>query len=160
VVEQIHVEVAVSVVVEERGLRRVSRVLEPVFRGAVGEGTITVVDVEDVAAVHGEVVHRRHVDVEPPIAIDVGHGDAARPARRAGYPCALGDVLELVVALVEIQPVGTEIRSEIKVRQPVTINVPRRDSTAVVVVEVVEDVEVGFFRKRVDEIDAGRLWRQ
>ncbi len=45
----------VAVVIEEQGLGGIAGVLESVLLGTVGEGVVSVVDVEDVAAVHREI---------------------------------------------------------------------------------------------------------
>ena len=55
-VQQVHIEVAIAVIVEERGLRRVSGEVEAKLVGAIGERAVAVVDVQHVAAVHAEVV--------------------------------------------------------------------------------------------------------
>ena len=151
VVEQVHVQVAVAVVVEEGGLGRVAGVLEPELLRAVGERAVAVVDVQDVAAVHREVAHARDVDVEMAVAVHVGHRDAGRPPAGPRHARALGDVLEPVVPLVQVEPVGPEVGGEVEVGQPVAVDVARRDAAAVVVVQVVEDVELGTLRQLVGE---------
>ena len=78
-IEQVHVEIAIAVIVEEKRLGRVTFVLESVLPGAIAEGAIAVIDVQHVASVHGEVVNAADVDVDVTIAIDVGH-------RHAGFP--------------------------------------------------------------------------
>ena len=154
VIEQVHVQVAVSVVVEEQRLRGIADVIEPVLFRSVGERPVPVVDVEHVAPVHREVVDAGDVDVQPAVAIDVRHRDAGLPAVRVGDARFLGDVLELIVALIAIELVRAEVRSEVEIREPVPVDVAGGDATAVVVVEVVQGVEVGPFRKRVGERNA------
>ncbi len=87
-VQEIHVQVAVSVVVEEGGLGRVAHVLESVLCGPVGEGAVAVIDVEHIPAAQREVGDVRHVDVEVSVAIHVGHRDPGRPAGRFPHPGA------------------------------------------------------------------------
>src|SRR5438552_5171378 len=158
VIEQIHVEVAVSVVVEEQRLCRVADVLQSEFFGAVGEGAVAVIDVEDVATVHSEVVDARYVDVDLPVAIDVGHRDAGFPADRIGDAGLVGDVLELIVALIAIELVRAEVRGEVQVGEPVSVDIADGNSGTVVVVQVVEDVKVRPLRQVVGERDSGRFW--
>src|SRR5256886_1207519 len=90
VVEEVHVQVAVAVVVEKHGLGGVAGEVESILLGAVGEGAVAVVDVQDVVAVHREIAHGGDVDVQAPVAVDVGHGDAGLPA--IGICVAVGDV--------------------------------------------------------------------
>ena len=160
VVEQIHVEIAVRVVVEEHGLGRIAGVLETVLPGAIGEGAVAVVDVEHVAPVHREVFDARHVDVDAPIAVDVRHRDAGLPAIRVGDARLVGDILELIVPLVPIELVGTKVRGEIKILESIAIDITNSDAAAVVVVEIVDDVEVRRLRQLIDELYAGGLRRQ
>ena len=160
VVEQVHVEVAVTVVVEEERLGRVSNVLEPVLPGAIGEGSVAVVDVEDIATVLAKVVDAGDVDVDQPVAVDVGHGDAGLPTYGIRHPCFFGDVLEAVVPKIAIELVGTEVGGEVEIGEPVAVDVTDRDAGAVVVVQVVEDVEVGLLGQRVRESNARCFWLQ
>ena len=158
VIEQVHVQIAIAVVIEEERLRRVSDVLEPVLFGAIGESAVAVVDVEDVASVLAQVVDAGNVDVDLPVAVDIRHGDARLPAYRIRQARPLGDVLELVVAFVSIEPVRTEVGGEVEIGKAVAIDVADGDAGAIVVVEVVEDVEVGLLGKNVGEADAGLFW--
>src|SRR5216684_2129462 len=117
--QQVHVQVAVAVIVEEEGLGGEASELETVFLRAVGEGAIAVVDVEHVVPVPAEIVDARNVDVDVAVPVDVGHRDAGLPADGIGDPRPLGDVLELVIPLVQVEPVGTSVRGEVEVRQAV-----------------------------------------
>ena len=155
VVEEVHVQVAVAVVVEKHGLGGVAGEVESILLGAVGEGAVAVVDVQDVVAVHREIAHGGDVDVQAPVAVDVGHGDAGLPAIGICHAGALGDVLEPVVAQVPVQPIGTHVRREVEIGEPVAVHVAYGDAAAVVVVEEVDDVERGILlRHLVDERDA------
>ena len=160
VIEQIHVEVAVSVIVEEQRLGRIADVLKSEFLGPVSERAVTVVDVEHVTPVHREVIDARDIDVDFPIAVDVGHRDAGFPADRIGDAGLVGDVLELIVALIAIELVRTEVRGEVEVGEPVSVDIADGHSCTVVVVQVVQDVEVGPLGQVVRESDAGRLGLQ
>ena len=127
---------------------------QPVLFGLVGERAVAIVDVEHVPSVHREEVDARDVDVDAPVTVHVGHGDAGLPPISVGDARLIGDVLELIVALVPVKLVGAEVRGKIKILQPVPIHVPNGDAAAVVVVEIVQDVEVGLLRELVDEADA------
>ena len=156
VVEEVHVQVAVAVVVEKHGLGGVAGEVESILLGAVGEGAVAVVDVQDVVAVHREMTHGGDVDVQAPVAVDVGHGDAGLPAIGICHAGALGDVLEPVVPQVPVQPIGTHVRGEVEIRKAVAVDIAHGDTAAVVVVEEVDDVERGILlRDCVDERDAG-----
>jgi hypothetical protein len=106
--------------------------------------------------VHREIVDARHIDVDLAIAIDVGHGDAGFPPvgiSDAGFP---GYVLELIIPFVPIKLVRPDVGGEIQIRKPITVDVANRDSTTIVVVEVVDDVEARLGQS-VGERDAGRF---
>src|SRR5205823_12445624 len=109
---------------------------------------------QHIAAVHREVVDGRDEDVEVAVAVDVGHGNASLPAYRVGHTGAIGDVLESVVALVDVEPIRANVRGEVKVGQAIVVDVAGRNSAAVVVVQVVQNVERGVFWQPIDERDA------
>src|SRR4029077_6312560 len=87
----------------------------------------------------------------------VGHRDAGLPAVGIGHPRALGDVLETVVALVKVALVEPHVRRAVEDRHPVIVDVAHRHATAVVEVQVLEDVEGGVVGEPVGERDAGAL---
>src|SRR2546423_3249738 len=155
---QAPVEIAVAVVIEEQRLRRVAGVLESILLGGSGEGAIAVVDVENVASVLAQVVDARYVDVDLPVAVDVGHGDAGFPTDGIGDARLCSDVLELVVAFVAIELVRAKIRGEVEIGEPITIDIADSDAASVVVVEVVDDVEVGALGQIVGEGDTCPFW--
>ena len=161
VVQEIHVQVAVAVVVEEEGLGGSADVVEPVFLRAVGEGPVAVVDVEHIVPVHREIADGGHVDVDPPVPVDIGHRDAGLPALGIRHARLLGHVLEPVVPLVQVKPIGPPVRGEVEIGQAVVVHVADGHAAAVVVVQVVEDVERRVFGEPVDKRDAGPLgWQQ
>src|SRR5207244_6437341 len=88
------------------------------------------------------------------------HGDAGLPAVGIGDAGAVGDVLEAIICLVHVQPVGPDVRSEVEVGQAVVVDVTHRYSATVVVVHVGEDVERGIVGQPVGERDAGAARRQ
>ena len=133
--------------------------VEAVLCGAIGECAVAVVDVQHVPALHAEVVHARDEDVEPAVAVDIGHRDAALPADRIGDAGSGRDVLEAEVAQVAVQPVSTQVRGEVQVDQSIAIDVSRCDTAAIVVVQIVDDVDRGIFRQCIGERDAARLRR-
>src|SRR6185312_1581973 len=66
-------------------------------------------------------------------------------------------VLEPIIPLVQVQPVGSDVRREVDVLQAVVVDVTHRDATTVVVVHVLENVERGVVGQPVGERDAGAL---
>src|SRR5207249_2579705 len=65
-----------------------------------------------------------------------------------------------VVALVQVEPVGAEVRREVEVGQAVVVDVADGDAAAVVVVHVVENAERGVVGQPIDERDTGALGSQ
>ena len=95
------------------------------------------------------------VDVQPAVAVDVREGDAGCPGPvplDAGFG---GDVAEAEVALVEIEPVAALVGGDHELREAITVQVADRDPTAVVVIAVGEDVQVGGGGEAILEVDAG-----
>src|SRR5205823_14331989 len=125
--------------------------------GAIGEGAVSVVDVEHVVPMHRENVHGGDVDIDVAVAIHVGHGDAGLPAVGIGHAGPLGDVLEPIIPLVQVQPVGSDVGGEVEVRQAVVVDVAHRHSTTVVEVHVGENVERRVVGQPVDERHTGAL---
>ena len=141
-------------------MSRVAGEGESILGGAVRERAVAVVDVQHVAAVHAEIVHARNVDIETTVAVDIGHRDAALPPDRIGDARAVGDVLEPEVAQVAVQPVGAQVRREIQIDQSITVDVAGRHAAAVVVVQVIDDVDRGVGEgQSVGERDPARLRR-
>src|SRR5205823_8135888 len=64
------------------------------------------------------------------------------------------------VAFVSIELVGAEVGGEVEIGEAVAIDITNRYAGAIVVVEVVEDVEVGLLGENVLERDPGSFWRQ
>ena len=103
VVDQKHIQVAIAVVVEKAGLgRERTRRVEAVLGGAFGKrgyvARLTLVVDKQLVSPRRRVVQGRvaHVNIEPAIGIDVGHGHAGFPvARPSGYARCFGHVLEL-----------------------------------------------------------------
>src|SRR5207244_12455964 len=90
VVEEVHVQVAVAVVVEKHGLGGVAGEVEAILLGAVGEGAVGAVAVQDVVAVHGEIGHGGDVGVREPVAVSGGTGDGGLAGAGSGHAGALG----------------------------------------------------------------------
>src|SRR5205807_3970502 len=158
--QQVHVQIAVAVIVEEQGLGGESGEVETVLLGSIGEGAVAVVDVEHVVPVQRRKVDGGDVDINVTVAVDVGHRDAGLPGPRVGDTGPLGDVHEPVVALVQVEPVGAEVRSEVEVGQAVVVDVADGHAAAVVVVHVVENAERGVVGQPIDERDTAALGSQ
>ena len=103
---------------------------------------------------HPQVIHTGDVDVEAPVAVDVGHRDAAFPSHRIRDAGAGGDVFEPEVAEVAIEVVRAQVRGEVEIDEAVAIDVARRHAAAIVEVQIVDDVHRGVFGEHVGECDS------
>src|SRR5204862_2762089 len=112
-----------------------------------------------VAPMHAEIVDAKNIDVDEAVAVDVSHRDPRLPSQGIGYARASGDVFELVVTLVEVQSIGAEIRREVQIGEAVVVDVAHSDPAAIVVIEVIQEVEGGVFWQRIHEGDAAACWR-
>ena len=153
--QQKQIEIAVVVVVEKRCLRRIANVIESRLPAAVGERAIAVVHVQHIATVHRQITHRRHINVDESIAIHVGHRHTRLPSFGPANFRAVGDILERVVPFVQIQRVPTNVRREVQILETVVVDIADRDTTTVVVVQVVENVEVRRFGNSVRKAHTG-----
>ena len=105
VVEQEHVEIAVAVVVEEQRLCRISDVIESVLLRAIGERAVTVVDVQHVPSVHGEVIDGGDINVDVTVPVHVRHRNAGFPANGIRHAGVIGDILESIIAPVQVKAI-------------------------------------------------------
>ena len=147
------------VVVEERGLRRVALVGEPVLRCHLLErwDAVLVEPLVDVQLVRARLARDEagvaDVDVEQSIAIDVGHGYSSGPGSFAANTGFVGDVPELKVALVDVELIPVQVRGEHHLGQAIPIEVAYRHAAAVVEIAVGEDVHLGRVFDAIDESD-------
>ena len=148
IIEQKEVEIAIAVIVEPYGLRTESAVGNAILRRRFGESPVPVVDEEQVTTCGWNEPRRSgntHIDVEQPVVVDVHEADARCPSVRR-HACGRGDVLELHVAQVPVQPARHHVARKEDVGLTVVIDVPYRHTSAVV------DVRIG---QRVQRIAGG-----
>jgi len=73
---------------------------------------------------------------------------------------AFGDVFELQVAFVAVQPVAGHVCGEEDVLETVVVDVSYSNAGAVIEIFEGDDVEVFVFVEGVLEVDAGLGWRE
>ena len=160
VTNQEQVQVSVAVVVEEHRLGRVARVGDAVGGRLLDEGgnAVRVQSLVDVQLVGPKlplhVPGVADVDVEQPVAVHVGEGDARGPPL-AVQARLLGHVAEAELPFVQVEARAAQVRREHDLRQAVAGEIPQRDAAAVVVVAIGEDVQIAGFGQAVLEADAG-----
>jgi hypothetical protein len=95
------------------------------------------------------------VDIEPAVAVDVGHDGAGAPHAILAEAGFCGDIFEVEAAFVEIEFVLTHVGGEEDIGESVVVDVA--DGYAAAIVEVAEEEAVGEFAVDyfVVEIDAG-----
>ena len=146
----------VVVVVEERGLRRVPFIREPVLGGHLLErrhGVLVepLVDEQLVrATLARDVAGVADVDVEQAVTVHVGHGYSRGPVPFSADSGFIRDVLEMEMTLVQVESISVEIRCEHHLRQAIAIEVADGHTPAVVEIAVGEDVHL---RRVLDAID-------
>ena len=159
-IQHVHVQVAVAVVVEEQRLGAIADVVESVLIRPVRERAVAIINEEHVPAVHREVIDAGDVDIDVAVAVHVRHRHTGFPARGISHAGARRDVFEVVIAPVQVQPVGSDIRCEVEIGKAVVIDVAHGDTAAVVVVQVAEHVEGGVIGKSIRECHARRFGRE
>ena len=144
VLEDVEIEVPISVVVEEHGVRVVAGIgdAEPpclLHESGRAVPVRTLVDEQQVAAVRRVGAAYREIEVRQPVLVDVHHGHAADPhmGRHAG---GLGDVLEAEMPPVQVQAARDHVAGEVDIRQPVFVHVRDRHAAAVVQIVEIDDV--------------------
>ena len=89
-IQQIYIQVAIPVVIEQGRVGRVGRIVETVFRRSFGKRPVPVVDVQGVpAGIRAHPARFAHIDVQMSIPIDIRHRHAGRPAEFACKTCLL-----------------------------------------------------------------------
>src|SRR2546428_14127492 len=94
--QQVHVQIAVAVIIEEEGLGGKAVEVEAVLLGAVGERAVPVVDVEDVVPVLREKVDAGDVDVDEAVPVDVGAGDSGLPSSAFSNTAPVAEVADWI----------------------------------------------------------------
>ena len=156
VIEQVEVQIAVPVVVEKDAVRTEAAVGQSVRGRFFFKGSVALVDKQFVFLVVAlDVAGVADVNIQPAVAIDVGHRHPGRPAPRSRYAGRFGHVLELQIAPIEVEPVGQAIGAEVDIGQAVVINVADGYAAAIVIVAVAKYIEVAVGGQLVDEVDAG-----
>src|SRR5690606_332318 len=133
-------------------------ICQSVFGSTFREGSVAVVDKQFVLAILTlEVAGVAYIDVDPSIAIDVGHGDAGAPVLGSCHASGFGNVFEAEIALVEKEPIGPHVSGKEYVVEAVVVDVADAYPTPVVVISEGEDIEVLLIFDAVDEVDTGLL---
>jgi hypothetical protein len=160
-VEEVHVEVSVHVIIEEEGLGAEAGEVEAVGSGFVFvEGHAVFVyalaDEQLVMAVEGLMVaDPADVDIQEPIVIDVHDGDACGPAAVLRDLCFGGDVPEMEAAIVEVEFIIALVGCEEEVYAAIVVKVPGANAAAIVIVHVLKYVEFCGGGELIVEVQAG-----
>ena len=154
--EQVHIQVAILVMVKKGGLRGKSREVQAIIGGFFGKGQIAIVYVEFIGAFQTLVIaHGAHVNIQQAVAVHIGHGHTGFPVGKAFDTRFLRDILKLEAALVQVQFVFALVGHKKQVGQPVVVHIAGGHSGSVVIIEVVQDIEFAGVLKPVDESDVG-----
>ena len=159
--QEVEVQVAVAVVVEEGRLGGVARVSNAVVGSGLDEGrhvvfTKPLVDVEQILAAQRIFAERRRdVNIQPTILINIHQGHARAPLVLARYLRLRGDVLKLHIALIKVQRVVHHVAGEVQIRQAVVVKITHSHSPAVVDVFFFQNVERVVFDNAVGKGDMG-----
>ena len=94
-----------------------------------------------------------NINVQPAIAIDIGHHTAAVPAALAFNSGSGTYVFELEFPLIQIQLVRTLIGSKKQIGKTVVVDVTNRHAPAVVVVQIIQNANVLVWEQVVAKIN-------
>ena len=113
-------------------------------RDAVAVGAF--VDIEQVCPEVRVITERRgYIEIGKSVSVDVDDGGARAPVTGTAYSSAVGDVFEAEMAPVEIELAGDHIAGEEDVGESVIIEVADANSTAIVDVGVIENIQTIVF---------------
>ena len=154
VVEQVHVQVTVQIVIKKSSLRGEALEIQTIPPGLFPEGQVSLVDEQFVSSLQSFVVpYMTHIDIQQAVAVHVGHGDPCFPVTAAGDAGLPGNIPESEPPLVQVKFICMLTGGKIKVREPVVVDISRSHAGAVVEVEILDDVELFRFFQMIHKID-------
>jgi hypothetical protein len=161
VIDEEHIQVAVVVIIEENRLGVEARDVQSILMGLFRKGEIAIVDKKLVAAMEALVgAYFGYIDIQEPVAVDIGYGYAGLPVAFALYTGFFRDILKPEIPLVEIKFVTTLVGSKIEVRQPIVVEVANGYTASIVIIKIVQDIEAVRVCDTVLKIDPGGGGRQ
>ena len=84
----------------------------------------------------------RYIDIEKSIAVDIGHGNARAPVGGTGHTGFGRNVFENKISLVEVEfVIPLAVGGKIDIGQAIVVDVAGGHSAAIVVIQVVQDIE-------------------
>src|SRR5690606_37259 len=141
-VEQVHIQVPVQVVVKKDGIGAVGIKIQSIFPGAFGKGAVPIVDIQFVVALEAiDAHHGTDIDVQKAVPIDIGHGRSGVPTAVPPNAGLLGNVLEFEIAQVPVQPIGDLVAGKEYIGQAVIVDIPDGHPAPIVKIEVVQNAE-------------------
>ena len=148
-VEQVEVQIAVQIEIEEGSRTTVRIVVQTITSRLFLEGPVFLVDVEFVVSAKTlDAHHGTDINVQPAVPVYIRHDASGIPTAFAKHSGLLTDVFELQISFVQVELVWPLVSGKEKIRQAVIVDVSDRDSTPVVVVQIIQDADV-LVRKEV-----------
>ena len=146
VVEEVTIQISIVIVVKKSSLGRKPHKIEAVFGSLFFEISFAVVDVQLVFTPHGFVLsHLAHVNIEFTIAVDIGHGNASRPAAILLNTRSGSGVFEAQSTLIDIEFVCPLIGRKKQIGKAIPRYITCGHPAAIVVVKIFDDVEAFGF---------------
>ena len=155
--QNVTIQVAIAIVIEKSGLRTQARSRQTKPFSLVGKRgrRRAIVDKKPIFTRQTLVVRDvRHVNIELAIAIHVRHRDARFPPLSVSNARLFGDVFKFEITFIQIQFIRSLIGRKINIGQIITINVAHRHATAIVEIEVLNDVPIIRFGQFIFKINA------
>lgn len=145
------------IVIKEGSLRTETGKIQVVLFCFFSECVVFVVDEKQVVTGEGVFIgNYGNIDVEIPVAVNIGHGYTRAPVGISGHAGFFGNVFELKISFVEVKLVtGLVVGGKIEIRQSVVVDVASGYAASVVIIEVIQDVEEFVFLQCVFKIDVG-----
>ena len=142
IVEQVKIEVAVFVVVKKGRMGRVAGVSNAVLLGHFFKSAVFLVDVQLIfAVITFDLARVANVDVQPTVAIDVGHTYPGRPGAFATHLGFFRNVFKLPIAPIEVQAILIHIGGKVDVDQAIVVDIPQCDPSTIVEIAVGINIE-------------------
>ncbi len=161
IVDEVHIQVPVPVVIEKRRMDGKSRIVEAIgssLFGKTGHAVVirSLIDKEPVGpVVSGCTARTTDIDIRQTIPIYVGNAHAGRPAAPAFHTGPVRHLFEPERASVQIKSILQLIGGQHQVAQPVTVQIGDTHPAAVEIIAVREHIEGFCGPQPVLETDTG-----
>ena len=161
VVEDIQIQITISVIIEESGMRGKPRVIDSVFSGGfhkLGNAIFFIPLVEKKligAVIPFDISGVADINIQQSIAIHINQADPGGPVMCSGYSCLPCHVVKSETSLIQEQFIRLVIGDHIHIRQAVIVDVSDSYAAAVIIIAILKNVKIHLIGQPVFKFQTG-----